>query len=115
MTDRYIGMNRITGKAITGAEHITQSVGDILRTPVGSRVMRRDYGSLLSEMIDQPQNSALELQIKVAIFMALLKWEPRIELISVTTERNADGRMIVNLTGQYAGGGDSLSLNIPVS
>lgn len=115
MTDRYIGMNRSTGKAITGAEHIAQSVGDILRTPVGSRVMRRDYGSLLSDMIDQPQNSALELQIKVAIFMALLKWEPRVEVLSVTTERNADGRMIVNLTGQYAGGGDSLSLTIPVS
>lgn len=115
MTERYIGMSRSTGKAITGAEHIAQSVGDILRTPIGSRVMRRDYGSLLSEMIDQPQNDALDLQIKVAIFMALLKWEPRVELLSVTTERNADGRMIVNLTGQYAGGGDSLSLTIPVS
>lgn len=115
MTDRYIGMNRNTGQPITGAEHIAQSVGDILRTPVGSRVMRRDYGSLLSEMIDQPQSDALELQIKVAIFMALLKWEPRVEVLSVTTERNADGRMIVNLTGQYAGGGESLSLTIPAS
>lgn len=77
MTTRYLGMNRNTGRAITDAEHIRQSVGDILRTPVGSRVMRRDYGSLLSAMIDQPQTPALELQIKVACYMAILKWEPR--------------------------------------
>ncbi|RZA92967.1 hypothetical protein EVY19_18935, partial [Escherichia coli] len=32
----------------------------ILRTPVGSRVMRRDYGSLLASMIDQPQTPARE-------------------------------------------------------
>jgi len=108
-------MNRNTGRAITDAEHIRQSVGDILRTPVGSRVMRRDYGSLLSAMIDQPQTPALELQIKVACYMAILKWEPRITLMSITTERQFDGKMIVNLTGQLKDTGESLSLTLPVS
>jgi len=108
-------MNRNTGRAITDAEHIRQSVGDILRTPVGSRVMRRDYGSLLSAMIDQPQTPALELQIKVACYMAILKWEPRITLTSITTERQFDGKMIVNLTGQLKDTGESLSLTLPVS
>lgn len=115
MTTRYLGMNRNTGRAITDAEHISQSVGDILRTPVGSRVMRRDYGSLLSAMIDQPQTPALELQIKVACYMAILKWEPRITLTSITTERQFDGKMIVNLTGQLKDTGESLSLTLPVS
>jgi len=108
-------MNRNTGRAITDAEHISQSVGDILRTPVGSRVMRRDYGSLLSAMIDQPQSPALELQIRVACYMAILKWEPRITLTSITTERQFDGKMIVNLTGQLKDTGESLSLTLPVS
>ncbi|WP_333881234.1 GPW/gp25 family protein [Atlantibacter hermannii] len=115
MTTRYLGMNRNTGRAITDAEHISQSVGDILRTPVGSRVMRRDYGSLLSAMIDQPQSPALELQIRVACYMAILKWEPRITLTSITTERQFDGKMIVNLTGQLKDTGESLSLTLPVS
>ena len=35
--------------------------------------MRRDYGSLLASMIDQPQTPALELQIKVACYMAVLE------------------------------------------
>lgn len=115
MTTRYLGMNRNTGRAITDAEHISQSVGDILRTPVGSRVMRRDYGSLLSAMIDQPQSPALELQIRVACYMAILKWEPRITLTTITTERQFDGKMIVNLTGQLKDTGESLSLTLPVS
>lgn len=67
MTARYLGMNRSDGLTVTDLEHISQSIGDILRTPVGSRVMRRDYGSLLASMIDQPQTPALELQIKVAM------------------------------------------------
>ncbi|MDI5405236.1 thiamine pyrophosphate-binding protein, partial [Salmonella enterica subsp. enterica serovar Lubbock] len=41
-------MNRNTGLAISDSEHISQSMRDILLTPVGSRVMRREYGSLLS-------------------------------------------------------------------
>lgn len=36
MTARYLGMNRTTGESISDVEHISQSIGDILRTPVGS-------------------------------------------------------------------------------
>ena len=115
MTARYLGMNRVTGERISDVDHISQSIGDILRTPVGSRIMRREYGSLLSQMIDQPQTPALELQIKVACYMAILKWEPRITLTTITTERQFDGKMIVNLTGQLKDTGESLSLTLPVS
>ena len=122
MTACYLGMNRSDGLTVTDLEHISQSIGDILRTPVGSRVMRRDYGSLLASMIDQPQTPALELQIKVAelqikvaCYMAVLKWEPRVTLSSVTTARSFDGRMTVTLTGQHNDTGQPLSLTIPVS
>lgn len=115
MTSRYLGLSRTDGRTLTDADHISQSLGDILRTPIGSRVMRRDYGSLLSAMLDQPQTPVLALQIKVACYMAILKWEPRITLTSITTERQMDGKMIVNLTGQHADTGESLSLTLPVS
>ncbi len=61
---KYIGLARDTGGSVEDLAHIQQSVSDILRTPVGSRVMRRDYGSLLSELTDRPQNAALRLQIR---------------------------------------------------
>ena len=86
MTARYLGMNRATGERISDVDHISQSIGDILRTPVGSRVMRREYGSLLSQMIDQPQTPALELQIMAACYMAILKWEPRVRLAAAAVK-----------------------------
>lgn len=51
----YIGMSQSNGKAITDTDHLRQSVRDILLTPQGSRIVRREYGSLLSVLIDQPQ------------------------------------------------------------
>ena len=47
-------MNSETGKTISGIEHLKQSIVDILTTPIGARVMRRDYGSRLFELIDHP-------------------------------------------------------------
>lgn len=35
-------MDRTTGKAIGELAHLRQSVGDILTTPIGSRVMRHE-------------------------------------------------------------------------
>lgn len=52
----YSGMNNTIGKVITDIDHLRQSVRDILLTPQGSRIARREYGSLLSSLIDQPQN-----------------------------------------------------------
>lgn len=115
MTARYLGMNRVTGERISDVDHISQSIADILRTPVGSRVMRREYGSLLSQMIDQPQTPALELQIMAACYMAILKWEPRVGLTSITTARQFNGQMVVEVNGQITDTGESLSLTLPVS
>lgn len=96
----YIGMSQSNGKAITDTDHLRQSVRDILLTPQGSRIARREYGSLLSVLIDQPQNPALRLQIMSAVYMALSRWEPHLTLDSITISSNFDGSMLVDLTGQ---------------
>lgn len=115
MTARYAGMDRSTGETLLDEAHISQSVRDILMTPVGTRVMRRDYGSLLSALLDQPQNPALRLQIMAACYMALLKWEPRITLSALNFETRYNGEMIVELTGQLVDSAGDVSLTIPLS
>ena len=115
MTVRYRGMNRQTGLSISEAEHIRQSVRDILVTPIGSRVMRRDYGSLLA-MIDRPQSPALRLQIMAACYSAIQKWEPRISLTAITFERSEnDGTLYVDITGTRPTSGQSFSITISLS
>ena len=50
------GMSRFTGEKLdpNSDAHLVQSIGDILTTPLGSRVLRRSYGSELPDLIDQP-------------------------------------------------------------
>lgn len=115
MTVRYSGMSRDTGAALTDLDHIRQSVRDILLTPVGSRVMRRSYGSLLSALIDQPQNEALRLQIMSACYMAILQWEPRVKLTGISYESAFDGGMVVEITGSRTDTAQDFSLTVPVS
>ncbi len=75
-----IGMNRLTGAVLAGDDHLAQSIGDIITTPLGSRLMRRDYGSLLFELIDRPLNGATRLLCIMAVAMAIARWEPRINV-----------------------------------
>ncbi|MEP8842632.1 GPW/gp25 family protein [Enterobacter cloacae] len=107
----YIGMSQGNGRAITDTDHLRQSVRDILLTPQGSRIARREYGSLLSELIDQPQNPALRLQVMSAVYVALSRWEPRLTLDSITINSSFDGTMVVELTGQRDNG-EPVSLSV---
>ncbi|MBG6245594.1 baseplate assembly protein [Candidatus Symbiopectobacterium sp. 'North America'] len=110
----YIGMDRNSGQTLGDLEHIRQSVRDILITPIGSRVIRRDYGSLLSAVIDQPQSPAVKLQVMAACYMALLRWEPRITLTGITLESTYDGKLAVDIAGALTDG-PAFSLSVPVS
>ncbi|HHC0252079.1 TPA: GPW/gp25 family protein, partial [Salmonella enterica] len=107
----YIGMSRNDGQALADTDHLRQSVRDILLTPQGSRIARREYGSLLSALIDQPQSPALRLQIMSAVYVALNRWEPRLTLDSITINGNFDGSMVVELTG-HSNNGAPVSLSI---
>ncbi|NBO96416.1 MAG: phage baseplate protein, partial [Betaproteobacteria bacterium] len=40
-----LGINAQTGQPLAGIDHLRQSIRDILTTRIGTRVMRRDYGS----------------------------------------------------------------------
>ncbi|MCH9300370.1 GPW/gp25 family protein [Pantoea allii] len=108
----YLGMNRDTGKALTDIDHIRQSVSDILLTPEGSRLARREYGSMLSALIDQPQNGVTRMQVMAATYTALSRWEPRIRLISVNFTTAYDGSMAVEISAQRADG-SPLAMTIP--
>ncbi|MBB6153706.1 hypothetical protein HDC30_000900 [Pseudomonas sp. JAI115] len=76
-------MNSETGAAMEEIDHIVQSMSDILSTRLGTRIMRREYGSLIPELVDQPFNDATRLRVYAATAMALMRWEPRITLSRV--------------------------------
>jgi phage baseplate assembly protein W len=95
------GMSRTTGKYFNDLEHLKQSIVDILTTPVGSRVMRREYGSNLFYLVDKPVNRDFLQQIYAAVAEALERWEPRLNLKKVTVDEVKDGRVTLSLSGIY--------------
>ena len=103
-----------TGKAISGLDHLRQSIADILTTPIGTRVMRRDYGSLLPSLIDQPQNNATTVRLYSAITSALMRWEPRIRLSRVSIEHTAAGKSTLTLEGENIESGEQTVLQVPL-
>lgn len=113
-------MSRETGRRLSAIEHLQQSVGDILSTPIGSRVMRRTYGSLVPALIDQPDNMATQIRVYSAIASALMRWEPRLSLEKIATTRDPQrpGAVQIELTGRYVGtfGRDAapITLSIPI-
>ncbi len=86
-----MGMSRTSGKLLNPSEHLRQSIHDILSTPLGSRLMRRDYGSLLPFLIDEPMNIATKIKMMSAIASALVQWEPRIKVRQIILTMNNDG------------------------
>lgn len=104
------GMDASTGKALSGADHLHQSVRDILTTPLGSRVMRRDYGSRLFELVDRPTSPALLVEMYAATAEALAKWEPRLKVDSVQADPVASGHISLTVTGRYRPTGEQVNL-----
>lgn len=110
------GMHATSGRALDHLEHIRQSMRDILTTPIGSRVMRREYGSLLPELIDQPLSDALLLQAYAATVMALLRWEPRVRITAVrrSVSTTQPGQAVLVLEGQTADG-QAITVEAPIT
>ena len=94
-------MDASTGKGLAGIDHLRQSVRDILSTPLGSRVMRRDYGSRLFQLVDAPVNKTTLVEIYAATASALRKWEPRLKVETVQVNKAEVGTLEVNLTATY--------------
>lgn len=117
-------MDATTGKALGGAAHLAQSIADVLGTPLGSLVMRRDYGSLLFELIDQPVTPVTAMLMRAACAIALRIWGPEIGIGKVTrialTGTPAEGNLVTAVTYRptstaAANAASTLSIPLPAT
>lgn len=92
-----IGMDAATGKQLSGGDHLRQSVTNILTTPLTRRLMVRDFGSRLFDLIDRPLNNETTVEIIAATAEALSNWEPRINLKRVVVSRPEAGHMNISI------------------
>ncbi len=108
-------ISRYDGQVMSYIDQIRQSIADILTTPIGSRVMRREYGSLLPELIDRPIDDVLVLQCYSAIYSALYLWEDRIIIESIGIEYASHGVMSIRLDAVLTDSGEASQIAVDVA
>jgi uncharacterized protein len=105
------GINAATGKTLGDIAHLRQSVRDILTTPLGTRVMRRDYGSKLPRLVDAPINKTTLMDIIAATAVAIGRWEPRFKVRQVKIATASPGHVVLDVTGNYLPNGQEITLD----
>jgi uncharacterized protein len=96
------------------APNIKESIILILRTSLGERVYRPNFGSRLSELVFEPLNIQTLLLIRLYVEEAIETWEPRINLIEVRTDPDpVRGKVDIEILYQPKDSPDSRSMVFP--
>lgn len=96
------GTDNTTGQYLSGLDHLRQCVADIITTPLNSRVMTREYGCGLFDLVDHPVTGEFNVRVVESVHLALTRWEPRLQVGKVTVTGSPDGVLDITLTGRIA-------------
>lgn len=81
-------------------QNIEESIRIILGTAIGERVMRPEFGCRIHDFVFYPNNASTAALVSFYVREALVKWEPRIEDVSVTAypDSERENTLLVNIT-----------------
>ena len=85
-----IELNRNDIKHAKDEESIRQSIKIILGTAKGERVMRPDFGCGIYDLVFEITTASTAGKISQAVSEALLKFEPRIDVIDIQVTPKSD-------------------------
>ncbi len=69
-----------------GEQSIAEAIWIILATPVNSRIMRPTFGCGIHDHVFAPANANTFATLRNEVQRALLRWEPRIDVLDVQVE-----------------------------
>ena len=97
-----------TVEMVSDEEDIRQSLHILLSTTLGERVMQPDYGCNLTDYVFESLSSTTVGYIKERVANSILYYEPRIvveriEVTSVGSVDNLEGRFLIDLTYSIPG------------
>ena len=86
---------------VTGERDVEQSIGIILGTRKGERVMRPEFGCIAHDLLFEPRDALMIGRLRDSVIEALTMWEPRIDVIDVIPEVDPDTDGAVFVTIDY--------------
>lgn len=88
------GIDRRTGRPLSGWAHVIQSLEIIFSTRFGERIMREWFGSAVPGLLGRNLVPGTVLRFKLAVWVAIELWEPRYRIVRINS-------ISVTRTGQY--------------
>ncbi len=79
------GIDRRTGRLLSGWPHVQQSLEVIFTTGFGERVMREWFGSHVPRLLGESLTTPTLLRFKLAVFVAIELWEPRFRVTKINS------------------------------
>jgi phage baseplate assembly protein W len=98
-----VALERPSGEVVAAAyeERVRQSIWIVLGTARGERAMRPDFGCGLNDLVFSVDTPSARASIADAVREALLRWEPRIDLIDVRVADSAGERATLTISIEY--------------
>ena len=82
-------------------EKVQQAIWLVLGTAQGERVMRPDFGCGIHELVFAPGDGGTVARVADSVRDALLRWEPRIDLLDVRVSSSASDPTVLLIGIEY--------------
>ena len=85
--------NPVTGDTppATNESAVKKALINLIRTPLGTRPFSPEYGTRIYDFLFMPADAATEGDINDELNNCITKFEPRVTIVSITTDMKDDG------------------------
>lgn len=85
----------------SSSEKVMMSIRQILGTKIGSRVIDRDFGSDLRDVLFTPIDEVSIARVRFAVTSAIQRWERRIDLLNVEVDTSRVSEGVIDVGIQF--------------
>ena len=86
---------------VDGEDAIEEAIGIILGTSPGERVMRPEFGCGICDLVIEPNTAQLHGRVQARVREALVRWEPRIDVLDVRVESPPEQKNVLLIRIDY--------------
>jgi phage baseplate assembly protein W len=85
----------------SGAANVEQAIRIILETSPGERIMRPEFGCGIWELVMEANTAQLHGRIQARVREALVRWEPRVDVLDVRVDSPPEKRNVLFIRIDY--------------
>jgi uncharacterized protein len=100
---------------VSGDLELEQAIQIILLTYPGERPMRLEFGSRVRDFVFRTVDPGMAAELAHEVRSALLRWEPRVDIVSVAAvpDPSSDGTVFIEIEYSVKGTNDRRNLVFP--